>query len=88
MIAWTQARSEFHAYLRRLVEAGLGRRLMFGSDEMEWPEAIGMAVEALESASFLTAAQKDDIFYASASRFLRWPAAGPKSSAAQAPSPR
>ena len=51
--------------------AGLGQRLMFGSDQMLWPEAIGMAVEGIESASFLTPEQKRDIFYNNAARFLR-----------------
>ena len=36
---------------------------MFGSDQMVWPEAIGMAVEAINSADFLTSEQKADIFY-------------------------
>ena len=33
-ISWGLPRAEFHAYLRRLVEAGFGRRVMFGSDQM------------------------------------------------------
>jgi predicted TIM-barrel fold metal-dependent hydrolase len=71
VINWYVPRPEFHAYLRRLVDAGLGKRLMFGSDQMVWPEAIGLAVEGLESASFLTDEQKRDIFYNNAARFLR-----------------
>jgi hypothetical protein len=73
VINWTQPRKEFHAYLRRLVEAGYGKRIMFGSDQMVWPDAIGMAVEAIESADFLTREQKADIFYNNAARFLRLP---------------
>lgn len=68
-----QPRKGFHAYLRRLVEAGYGKRVMFGSDQMVWPEAIGMAVEAIEAADFLTREQKADIFYNNAARFLRLP---------------
>jgi hypothetical protein len=71
VIDWTQPRKEFHAYLRRLVEAGYGKRIMFGSDQMVWPEAIGMAVEAIEAADFLSREQKTDIFYNNAARFLR-----------------
>jgi uncharacterized protein len=52
------------------VDAGLGKRLMFGSDQMRWPEAIGWAVAATEEAPFLTAEQKRDIFYNNAVRFL------------------
>jgi len=44
---------------------------MFGSDQMWWPETIGMAIKAIESAEFLTAEQKRDIFYNNAVRFLR-----------------
>lgn len=42
---------------------------MFGSDQMIWPESIGMAIEALESASFLSEQQKRDIFYNNAAEF-------------------
>jgi uncharacterized protein len=70
-IAWSQPRPEFHRYLRRLVEAGYGNRVMFGSDQMVWPEAIGPSIEAIESADFLTPDQKRDVFYRNAARFLR-----------------
>ncbi|HVF09438.1 MAG TPA: amidohydrolase family protein [Abditibacteriaceae bacterium] len=71
VINWVIPREEFHDYLRGLMRAGMGRRIMFGSDQMIWPEAIGMAVEGTESAPFLTAEQKRDIFYHNAARFLR-----------------
>jgi hypothetical protein len=70
-IDWLRPREEFHHYLRALVRAGFGKRLMFGSDQMIWPEGIGMAIEGVESANFLTAEQKRDIFYSNAVRFLR-----------------
>jgi hypothetical protein len=70
-ITWVLPRSAFHDYLRDLMDAGLGKRLMFGSDQMRWPEAIGWAVEAIEQAPFLTERQKRDIFYGNAARFLR-----------------
>jgi predicted TIM-barrel fold metal-dependent hydrolase len=44
---------------------------MFGSDQMVWPQAIGMAVQAVESATFLTKEQKRDIFHDNAVRFFR-----------------
>ena len=37
---------------------------------MLWPETIGMAIEAIESADFLTEEQKRDIFYNNAAGFL------------------
>jgi hypothetical protein len=70
-IDWLRPREEFHEYLRALMRAGFGKRLMFGSDQMVWPEGIGMAIEGIESASFLTEEQKRDIFYNNAVRFLR-----------------
>ena len=70
-INWDLPQKEFHEYLRRLMQAGFGKRLMFGSDQMRWPETIGMAVKAIESAPFLTDEQKRDIFYNNAVRFLR-----------------
>ena len=71
VISWTQPRTEFHRYLRALVEAGYSKRIMFGSDQMVWPEAIGMAVDAVKSADFLTPQQRSDIFYHNAARFFR-----------------
>jgi predicted TIM-barrel fold metal-dependent hydrolase len=71
VIDWIIPRAEFHDYLRALLRAGFGKRLMFGSDQMQWPEAIGMAVEGIESARFLTREQKRDIFYNNAVRFFR-----------------
>ena len=71
VINWALPREEFHSHLRRLVEAGFGKRIMFGSDQMVWPEVIGRAVEGVESATFLTAEQKRDIFYNNAVTFFR-----------------
>jgi uncharacterized protein len=71
VIDWALPRGEFHSYLRRLVEAGFGQRIMFGSDQMVWPDAIGKAVEGIESAAFLSEQQKRDILYNNAARFLR-----------------
>jgi len=71
VINWYLPRLEFYAYLRRLVEAGFGKRILFGSDQMVWPEAIGIAIESIQSASFLTEEQKRDIFFNNAARFLR-----------------
>jgi predicted TIM-barrel fold metal-dependent hydrolase len=70
-IDWMLPRAEFHAYLGALMRAGFGRRIMFGSDQMYWPEAIGMAVDAIDAAPFLTPENRRDIFYGNAARFLR-----------------
>lgn len=70
-IDWLLPRAAFHSYLRALVDAGHARRLMFGSDHMFWPDAIGLAIEAVESAPFLSAADKNDIFHDNAVRFYK-----------------
>jgi len=71
VIGWSQPRPEFYRFLRGLVEAGYARRIMFGSDQMVWPDRIEKTVESIERADFLTAQQKEDIFYNNAARFLR-----------------
>jgi uncharacterized protein len=76
VIDWFRPRKEFHNYLRRLMEAGFGKRVMFGSDQMLTPDAIGRAIAAVESADFLSEAEKSDIFYDNAARFLRLDQAG------------
>lgn len=68
---WAFPRAQFHDALRRMVDAGLGKRIMFGSDQMYWPDAIGKAIESIETAPFLDAEQKRDILYDNAARFLR-----------------
>jgi hypothetical protein len=68
---WLLPRQEFHRHVRRLVEAGFGKRIMFGSDAMVWPQTIAIAIESIQSAEFLTQEQRRDIFYNNAARFLR-----------------
>lgn len=71
VIVYVLPRAEFYRYLQRLVEAGFSRRVMFGSDQMVWPQAIEKAIETIEKAPFLSEEQKRDIFYNNAARFLR-----------------
>ncbi len=58
-------------FLRNAKEAGYLNRVMFGSDQMKWPYAIGKSVDFLNSLDFLTQQDKDDIFYNNAARFLK-----------------
>jgi len=71
VIDWYIPKAEFYSYLRRLVDAGFSDRIMFGSDQMQWPQSIGAAIERIASATFLTKQQKRDIFYNNAVRFFR-----------------
>lgn len=70
-ITWLIPRPAFHDYLRRIVRAGFGDRIMFGTDQFGYPEITATAIAAIESATFLTSVQKRDIFYNNAARFLR-----------------
>ncbi len=70
-ITWVLPRIAFYEHLEALVRAGLGKRIMFGSDQMRWPDRIGVGIERIEEAPFLTEQQKRDILYNNAARFLR-----------------
>ena len=52
------------------MDAGFGKRIMFGSD---FPDQAGPGVAAIVEADFLTSAQKADILCNNAARFLRLP---------------
>ncbi len=64
-------RAQFYDQLKRMVDAGFSKRILFGSDQTIWPQGIGLAIDTINEAHFLTAAQKRDILYNNASRFLR-----------------
>lgn len=68
---WGAPRAQFHDALKRMVDAGFEKRILFGSDQMYWPDAIGEGIKAIETAPFLDAGQKRDILYNNAARFLR-----------------
>jgi predicted TIM-barrel fold metal-dependent hydrolase len=71
VIAVALPRAQFWRYLERIFEAGFGDRVMFGSDQMVWPGTIEVAISAIEEAPFLSEAQKRDLLYQNAARFLR-----------------
>ena len=70
VICWAIPKKEFHNFLRGLVEAGFGNRIMFGSDQMVWVNTIDEGIKAINSADFLSMEQKENIFYNNAARFL------------------
>ena len=69
-ISWVLPRAELHKYIKGLVDAGFGKRIMFGTDQMVWPSTIEKAIEGVNLANFLTLDQKEDIFYDNAAKFL------------------
>jgi predicted TIM-barrel fold metal-dependent hydrolase len=72
VISYALPRAEFHRFLQRIVDAGFGKRVMFGSDQMVWPGAIERGIEGVVSAPFLSDEQRRDILYNNAARFLRF----------------
>jgi predicted TIM-barrel fold metal-dependent hydrolase len=71
MLVNVEPRAGFYRYLKAIVDAGYGERVMFGSDQMVWPGIIEPGIAAIEKAPFLNARQKRDILYNNAARFLR-----------------
>ncbi len=71
VIVWTQPKAAFYRYLQGIFDAGFGDRVMFGSDQMVWPETIGRSIDVINDAPFLSEAQKRDILFNNAARFLR-----------------
>lgn len=71
MINWTLTPEEFNSYLERMIDARLADRIMFGTDQMIWPETVGMSIEAVENAPCLSEQQKQDIFFYNAATFLK-----------------
>jgi uncharacterized protein len=70
-ICYMIPQKEFYFYLERLVNAGFSKRIMFGSDNMFWPETIEIGIRSIETAPFLSEKQKRDILFNNAARFLR-----------------
>ncbi len=69
-INWVLPREEFYAYLKAMLVAGYGKRIMYGSDQLIWEDAIPLSIQRVEQAPFLSEQQKQDIFYFNAARFF------------------
>lgn len=72
VIDWAKPEAEFHAYLKRLVDSGFSDRILYGSDQMVWPDAVSISIGRIRTAPFLTRQQKRDILFNNAVRFFRW----------------
>lgn len=57
-------------FLKRAKAFGYLDRVMFGSDQMVWPEMIKTSIEAVQAIDFLTIEEKQAIFYDNAAQFL------------------
>jgi uncharacterized protein len=74
-LAWygDYTRESLKDFLVKAIRYGFGNRIMYGSDEMVWPGTIGISIDYINNANFLTEKQKRDILYNNAVRFLRLP---------------
>lgn len=70
VLTWALPAEAFYSTLKQLMDAGFGKRIMFGSDQMMWPGAISIAVKTVKDAPFLSESEKRDILYNNAARFL------------------
>jgi hypothetical protein len=70
VLTWALPVEAFYSTLKQLMDAGFGKRIMFGSDQMMWPGAISIAVKTVKEAPFLSESEKRDILYNNAARFL------------------
>jgi len=69
VLQWAIPRPAYYSYLRDLVDAGFGNRIMFGSDG--GVQHLRQGVEAIRNADFLTDEQKQAILHDNAARFFR-----------------
>lgn len=70
-LIWSYPLKEVNRYIQRLVDAGFEDRVMFGTDQMEWPKLMAYSISIIQNADYLTPEQKRDILYNNAARFLR-----------------
>src|SRR5438477_12250008 len=70
-LIWSYPLKEVNRYIQRLVEAGFEDRVMFGTDQLQWPKLMAYSISLIQNAEYLTLEQKRDILYNNAARFLR-----------------
>jgi len=70
VVDWVDPVGEFYNYLKALITAGFENRLMYGSDQAVWEDAIPLSIRNIENAPFLTEEEKEDIFFNNAVRFF------------------
>ncbi|AYL99300.1 amidohydrolase [Mucilaginibacter celer] len=70
-LIWSYSQVEVNAYLKRLVQAGFGKRIMYGTDMLIWPKLVETSLSIIENADYLSEEQKRDILFNNAVRFFR-----------------
>jgi predicted TIM-barrel fold metal-dependent hydrolase len=70
-LSWTPIAGDLlEPFLREVKRRRMLNRVMFGSDQMRWPEAIALAIDRVNRLDFLTVEEKQDVFYDNAAKFL------------------
>ncbi len=67
---WSYPLDEIHAYIKRIVQAGFGKRIMYGTDFMMYPKLFETSIGVIENAQYLSFDQKRDILFNNAVRFF------------------
>ena len=70
-LIWSYSQVEVNAYLKRMVQAGFGKRIMYGTDMLIWPKLVETSLSLIENADYLSYDQKRDILFNNAVRFFR-----------------
>jgi hypothetical protein len=70
-LIWSYPIKEVNRYIQRIVEAGFEDRVIFGTDQLLWPNLMSQSINIIDTADYLTPEQKRDILYNNAARFLR-----------------
>jgi len=68
---WSYPLAEVNDYIKRLVQAGFEKRIMYGTDLMVWPKLLETSIGVIENANYLSFEQKRDIFFNNAVGFFR-----------------
>lgn len=68
---WSYPLEEVNNYIKRLVQAGFEKRIMYGTDLMIWPKLLETSLGVIENANYLSFDQKRDILFNNAVRFFR-----------------
>src|SRR5688500_14322825 len=70
-LSWTPIGGDLlEPFLREAKRRRMLGRVMFGSDQMLWPEAVALAIDRVNRLDFLTVEEKQAIFYDNAAKFL------------------
>jgi len=68
---WSYPLAEVNDYIKRLVQSGFGKRILYGTDLMIWPKLLETSIGVIENANYLSFDQKRDILFNNAVRFFR-----------------